>query len=69
MKPSTSSTTRNGFREREEIPDLQSVARAQFARGPYFFPDLAETSMDDEQAAIDAGDIKATRVDCVARLH
>lgn len=33
--------------------------------GPYFFPDLADTTAQDEQAAIDAGVIKATRVDWV----
>jgi SAM-dependent methyltransferase len=30
--------------------------------GPYFFPDLADTSESDEQAAIDAGHIQATRI-------
>jgi SAM-dependent methyltransferase len=30
---------------------------------PYFFPDLADTTEADEQAAIDAGVIKATRID------
>ena len=30
--------------------------------GPYFFPDLAGISEDDEQAAIDAGDIQANRI-------
>ena len=33
--------------------------------GPYFFPDLADTTAADEQAAIDAGVIKATRIDWV----
>jgi SAM-dependent methyltransferase len=32
---------------------------------PYFFPDLADTTAADEQAAIDAGVIKATRIDWV----
>jgi SAM-dependent methyltransferase len=31
--------------------------------GPYFFPDLADTTEANEQAAIDAGMIKATRID------
>jgi hypothetical protein len=35
------------------------------ARGPYFFPDLAGTSDADERAAIDAGRIRATRIDYV----
>jgi SAM-dependent methyltransferase len=47
----------------------QSFGREQLARGPYFFPDLPETSIDDEQAAIDAGAIKATRIDYVGRVH
>ena len=32
-------------------------------RGPYFFADLAGTSDADERAAIDAGRIRATRID------
>jgi SAM-dependent methyltransferase len=32
------------------------------ARGPYFFPDLAETSEAEEQAAIDAGQIQPGRI-------
>jgi SAM-dependent methyltransferase len=31
-------------------------------RGPYYFPELANTSEADEQAAIDAGEIQPTRV-------
>jgi SAM-dependent methyltransferase len=31
--------------------------------GPYFFPDLADTTPADEQAAIDADAVKATRID------
>jgi hypothetical protein len=30
-----------------------------YAEGPYFFPDLADTSEAQEQAAIDAGQIRA----------
>jgi SAM-dependent methyltransferase len=33
--------------------------------GPYFFPDLADTTEADEQAAIEAGVIRATRIDWV----
>jgi SAM-dependent methyltransferase len=36
--------------------------RQQIAHGPYFFPDLAGISEADEQAAIDAGQIQATRI-------
>jgi SAM-dependent methyltransferase len=35
--------------------------------GPYFFPDLAETSEADEQAAIDSGLIQANRIEYVGR--
>lgn len=35
--------------------------------GPYFFPDLARTSEADEQAAIDAADIQATRIQYAGR--
>jgi len=31
--------------------------------GPYFFPDLADTTAADEQAAIDAGVVNGTRID------
>lgn len=37
------------------------------AHGPYFFPDLAQTSEEDERAAIEAGQIRATRFDYVGR--
>jgi SAM-dependent methyltransferase len=39
--------------------------RRLLARGPYFFPDLAGTSEAEEQAAIDAGQIRANRIDYV----
>ena len=35
--------------------------------GPYFFADLEATSEEEEQAAIDAGEIRATRVQVVGR--
>jgi SAM-dependent methyltransferase len=41
--------------------------REHLAHGPYFFPDLARTSEEDEQAAIEAGQIRATRLDYVGR--
>jgi hypothetical protein len=43
--------------------------RLLLARGPYFFPDLTDTSEADERAAIDAGGIRATRIDYVGKLH
>lgn len=42
--------------------------RVLFARGPYFFPDLDDASEADERAAIDAGRIRATRIDYVGKL-
>ena len=36
-----------------------AVHRRLYAEGPYFFPDLADTSEAEEQAAIDAGQIRA----------
>ena len=41
--------------------------REHLAYGPYLFPDLARTTEEDEQAAIEAGQIRATRVDYVGR--
>jgi SAM-dependent methyltransferase len=37
--------------------------------GPYFFPELADTSDADEQTTIDAGRIRATRIDWVGALR
>jgi SAM-dependent methyltransferase len=42
--------------------------REYLGHGPYFFPDLAQTSEEDERAAIEAGQIRATRVDYVGTL-
>ena len=36
--------------------------RRELSRGPYLFADLAETGPEDEQRAIDGGEIRATRV-------
>ena len=43
--------------------------RVHHADGPYFFPDLAHATENDELAAIEAGEIRATRVDYVGRLR
>jgi len=43
--------------------------RVSLARGPYCFSGIGRTSPQDEQAAIDAGVIRATRVDYVAVLR
>jgi hypothetical protein len=37
--------------------------------GPYFFADLASTTEAEEQAAIDAGRIRAGRIDFVGTLR
>lgn len=52
--------------------DILSGLDARFDRealgfGPYFFPELAATSEADEQAAIDARQIKATRIHYAGR--
>jgi SAM-dependent methyltransferase len=41
--------------------------RQSLTYGPYFFADVSGASEDDEQAAIDAGEIKANRIDYVGR--
>jgi SAM-dependent methyltransferase len=43
----------------------ERLERRLLAYGPYFFPDLVDTSEADEQAAIDAGQIQASRIDYV----
>jgi hypothetical protein len=42
-------------------------SRQHIGFGPYFFADLSGTSETDEQAAIDAGRIRATRISYAAR--
>jgi hypothetical protein len=61
--------------QEEDLHAGQDILRALDARfdrqlltyGPYFFSDLAGISEDDEQAAIDAGDIQANRIAFVGR--
>jgi SAM-dependent methyltransferase len=43
------------------------LERTRLTAGPYFFPDLADTSAADEQAAIDAGEAEATRIEWVGK--
>jgi hypothetical protein len=45
------------------------LQREHLARGPYFFPDLARATESDERAAIEGGQIRATRVDYVGTLR
>jgi SAM-dependent methyltransferase len=53
-------------RDAELVPLLDArLQRRRFARGPFLFPDLADTTEADEQAAIDAGRIRPLRVDYV----
>jgi SAM-dependent methyltransferase len=42
--------------------------RVLYERGPYLFAEIAGTSPTEEQAAIDAGEIQALRIDYVGRL-
>jgi SAM-dependent methyltransferase len=59
--------------ERERVHPGDALLRQLDARlerqllrcGPYFFPELSGTTEADEQSAIDAGDIQATRIDYV----
>lgn len=46
----------------------QQFDRLLLTYGPYLFPELGGTSEADEQAAIDAGRIRPTRIDYVGRL-
>lgn len=43
----------------------ERLERQLLAHGPYFFPDLVDTTDADEQAAINEGQIRATRIDWV----
>jgi SAM-dependent methyltransferase len=43
--------------------------RERLAYGPYFFPDLADATEEDERTAIEARQIRATRIDYVAMLR
>jgi SAM-dependent methyltransferase len=62
---------RDGIHRSEEIVRLldERFERQSIGRGPYVFPDLANTTAADEQAAIDAGEIRATRIDWVGTLQ
>lgn len=61
--------------EAEALHPGQDILRELQARfdsgpvgyGPYFFPDLANVSESDEQAAIDRGQIQANRIEYVGR--
>lgn len=58
---------REGLHRGDELVQLleERFERRQLHYGPYFFADLVDTSEADEQAAIDAGEIQASRIDYV----
>jgi SAM-dependent methyltransferase len=59
--------TSEGLHRAADIVRLldERFERRFVARGPYAFADLASTTAAEEQAAIDAGEIQATRIDWV----
>ena len=63
--------TGDGLHRADELIRLldERFERRLSADGPYFFPDLVGTTEADEQAAIDAGEIQANRIDWVGTLH
>jgi SAM-dependent methyltransferase len=56
---------REGLHRGDDLLRLldERFERRLLTRGPYFFPDLADTTAADEQDAIEAGQIRATRID------
>ncbi len=59
--------TRHGLHRAETLLRLldERFERRLLGIGPYFFPELADTTEADERAAIAAGRIQATRIDWV----
>ena len=47
----------------------ERLERRYLGHGPYFFPNLADTTEADEQAAIDAGRIRPMRIDYVGAVR
>ena len=58
---------REGIHRADELVRLldERLEREHLGSGPYLFPDLADTTDSDEEAAIAAGEIAATRIDWV----
>jgi SAM-dependent methyltransferase len=58
---------REGLHRGERLVRLldERLDRRVLAYGPYFFPDLADTTEAEEQAAIDAGLVEPSRIDYV----
>jgi SAM-dependent methyltransferase len=69
------STYLQGWAREEGLHEAQTLLallderfeRRQLSRGPYLFADLSSTSPEDEQRAIDAGEITAIRVEYAGR--
>jgi SAM-dependent methyltransferase len=61
-------TAEHGLHRSDSIVRLldERLQRRSLSERPYLFPALARTTEADEQAAIDAGEIAATRIDYVA---
>jgi SAM-dependent methyltransferase len=64
-------TEREGIHSASDLLRLldERFRREQVVYGPYVFADLARISPEDELAAIEAGEIQATRVDYVGTLR
>ncbi len=62
---------REGLHSGEALIRLldERLERQLLAHGPYFFPDLGGTTEAEEQAAIDAGQIRASRIDYAGTLR
>jgi SAM-dependent methyltransferase len=60
-----------GVHPAHQLVDLlnERFDRTTYRSGPRFFPELVDVSASDEQAAIDADEIRATRIDYVARAR
>jgi len=63
--------SREGLHRSEDVLRLldERFERRLLAHGPYLFAELADTTAVDEQAAIDAGQIQATRIDWVGTVR
>ena len=63
--------SREGLHRSDDLLRLldERLDRRLLARGPYFFPALADTTDVHEQAAIDAGEIQANRIDWVGTVR
>jgi SAM-dependent methyltransferase len=63
-------TTEHGLHRSDAIVRLldERLQRRKLSEGPYLFPALAGGTEADERAAIDAGEIRATRLDYIATV-